>query len=476
MYCQIVEGVLENERRYNKLTRFILNGSALAATSLLLRGIGVAWNSFLNARLGAAGVGLISLTMSVYMLAVTFATSAVGFAATKLVAEARARGLPGGGREVMKNCIAHALVTGSIACMAMTLGADYIGKVWLGDARTIKSLRLLAVSLPPIAVSSALSGYFTAIRKVYKNAATQLLEQFIKLTITAAALTFFAPPGSDLEFMCALVVGGASLAEGASLVISLSLYILDPVRREEAKSEAVPEGEGKGRGGISLLLSVTVPLSVSAYVRSALVTIEHILVPRGLKKYGAGHESSLASYGVLHGMVLPLVLLPSSILYSYSSLLVPELAEAKAQGNYRLVRRIITRAFLAALIYALVTSAVLWIWADRLGMSLYKNAEAGGFIRTMVPLVPVMYLDIVTDCALKGLGEQVYSMKVNILDAAVSALLVWLLVPGLGITGYTATIYIAELLNFALSVARAASYALDGSKIEQKKNLPAKAA
>jgi len=88
----------------------------------------------------------------------------------------------------------------------------------------------------------------------------------------------------------------------------------------------------------------------------------------------------------------------------------------------------------------------------------------------------VMYLDIGTDCALNGLGEQVYSMKVNILDAAVSALLVWLLVPGLGITGYTATIYIAELLNFALSVARAASYALDGSKIEQKKNLPAKAA
>jgi O-antigen/teichoic acid export membrane protein len=468
-----VEETLENARRYNRWTKFILNGSALAATSLLLRGIGVLWNSFLTARLGAAGVGLISLTMSVYMLAVTFATSAVGFAATKLVAEARARGVPGGGREIMKTCICHALVTGSVACMVLTLGADYIGGVWLGDVRTIPSLRLLAISLPPIAVSSALSGYFTAIRKVYKNAATRLLEQFVKLTVTAAALMFFAPPDAGLEFMCALVVGGASIAEGASLGISALFYILDPVRRGEVKEDLPPRAE-RSRSNISLLLSVTVPLSVSAYVRSALITIEHILVPRGLKKYGAGHESALASYGVLHGMVLPLVLLPSSILYSYASLLVTELAEAKAQHNYPLIRRIIVRALAATLVYASATAVVLVIWSDYLGMTLYKTAEAGGFIRAMAPLVPVMYLDTVIDCILKGLGEQVYSMKVNILDSAVSALLVWLLVPGFGIAGYAATIYIAELLNFALSIARAASYALGANKVAPQEKLPVK--
>ena len=466
---------MDNERRYNRWTRFILNGSALAATSLLLRGIGVAWNSFLTARLGAAGVGLISLTMSVYMLAVTFATSAVGFAAMKLVAEARARGDRPAAREVMKSCICMRLWTGSISLH----GADDWRKLHrqclAGDARTIPSLRLACDKPAPICSSSCAFGLFHRIRKVYKNAATQLLEQFIKLTVTAAALTFFAPPDADLEFMCALVVGGASLAEGASLGISALLYILDPVRRDEAKTAPAPAVE-RGRNSISLLLSITVPLSVSAYVRSALVTVEHILVPRGLKKYGAGHESALASYGVLHGMVLPLVLLPASVLYSYASLLVPELAEAKERHNYAFIRRIISRAFLATLVYATATSTVLWVWSDWLGMSLYKNAEVGGFIRAMVPLVPVMYLDTVIDCVLKGLGEQVYSMKVNILDAAVSALLVWLLVPGFGITGYAATIYIAELLNFALSIARAASYAADANKTITQNKLPAKVA
>ena len=452
---------MDDSRHVNKVTRYILNGSALAATSLLLRGIGVAWNAFLTARLGAAGLGLISLTMSVYMLAVTFATSAIGFAATKLVAESMARGEADGERGVgvMRDCVCHALITGSTACLALTLSADYVGSVWLGDARTILSLRLLAVSLPAIAVSSALSGYFTAIRKVYKNAVAQLLEQFVKLTVTAAALTVFAPPGAGLEYMCAIVVGGASLAEGASLAFNALLYLRDPVRRAVAKQRRENHAT---KSGFSVLLAVTIPISVSAYARSALVTLEHILVPRGLQKSGAGYESALASYGVLHGMVMPIVLLPSSVLYAYSSLLVPELAEAKTKCDYALIRRIITRAFLLALVFSMAAAAVMAVWARDLGVSVYGSEEAGAFIRTMAPLVPVMYLDTVIDCVLKGLGEQVYSMKVNILDSAVSALLVWLLLPGFGVSGYIAVIYIAELLNAALSIARAACYASAG--------------
>ena len=65
-----------------------------------------------------------------------------------------------------------------------------------------------------------------------------------------------------------------------------------------------------------------------------------------------------------------------------------------------------------------------------------------------------MYLDTVTDSLLKGMGEQIYTMKVNIADAAVSVILVRLLVPRFGIYGYIAVLYVAEILNFALSAAR----------------------
>jgi len=66
----------------------------------------------------------------------------------------------------------------------------------------------------------------------------------------------------------------------------------------------------------------------------------------------------------------------------------------------------------------------------------------------------LMYLDTVTDSLLKGMGEQVYTMKVNIADASISLILVKLLVPEFGINGYIAVLYIAELINFSFSAAR----------------------
>ena len=68
-----------------------------------------------------------------------------------------------------------------------------------------------------------------------------------------------------------------------------------------------------------------------------------------------------------------------------------------------------------------------------------------------------MYLDTAVDSARKGIGEQVYTMKVNIADAFISVIAVWLLVPLLGLDGYIAVIFISEIFNFALSIRRLSS-------------------
>ncbi|MBR5124286.1 MAG: polysaccharide biosynthesis C-terminal domain-containing protein, partial [Clostridia bacterium] len=47
-----------------------------------------------------------------------------------------------------------------------------------------------------------------------------------------------------------------------------------------------------------------------------------------------------------------------------------------------------------------------------------------------------------------------YSMNVNIIDAAASVLLVWLLLPHMGLWGYVVAIYVTETLNTTLSLCR----------------------
>ena len=115
---------------------------------------------------------------------------------------------------------------------------------------------------------------------------------------------------------------------------------------------------------------------------------------------------------------------------------------------------IIGNVFDTALTYAIGTAGIMMFFAFELGDVIYPATDAGQYIRMIAPLIPVMYLDTATDALLKGLGEQVYTMGVNIVDSFLSVILVIVLLPRLGIVGYIVTVYFTELINAALSISR----------------------
>ena len=65
-----------------------------------------------------------------------------------------------------------------------------------------------------------------------------------------------------------------------------------------------------------------------------------------------------------------------------------------------------------------------------------------------------MYLDTTVDGMLKGLSQQLHSMFYNIIDASMSVILVWILVPKIGVYGYVICIFTTELVNLAFSLSR----------------------
>ena len=118
------------------------------------------------------------------------------------------------------------------------------------------------------------------------------------------------------------------------------------------------------------------------------------------------------------------------------------------------ISSIMHRAFWLSLLFSIGVAGLIYCYSGELGYLFYKSRQAAYYIRLLAPLIPVMYIDSATDAMLKGLGEQVYSMKINIVDASLSVLLVWILLPIFGIYGYVITIYVTELLNAALSIVR----------------------
>ena len=422
--------------------RFFKSGAMLAAVALAMRGVSLLFNSYITEKVGAEGMGLLSLTMSVYAFAVTFATSGISLAVTRLVAAALGRSEGERARRVLRAAFLYACVFGGVAAVSLYFGSDLLSVRVLGDIRTRASLRLLSLSLLPIALSSVYSGYFVAVRRVGHNAATQVFEQAVRIFLTLFGLSLCAE--GEVEGACLALVGGSSIAELFSFFLLAAQAFFD--RRRHVLSGGGTGGEGRAVVGYAF------PCAASAYARSGLVTLEHLLIPIALAWGGLSRTDALASYAALHSMALPILLFPTAILSSFSGLLVPECAELDGRGERAVLSRVARRAISLTLLFSVASALLLFLGADALGTLLYNNESVGGYIRALAPLVPVMYLDSVVDAHLKGLGYQVYSMGVNIADAALSVLAVLILLPLFGAGGYVAVIYITELLNFSLSL------------------------
>ena len=428
-----------------KIKLFAANVLLLTAVAFLMRAVSVGFNIYISNRLGSAGMGLFTLIMSVYGFAVTAALSGVNLGATRLVAEGMGKNSDATVRAVMKKCLLYGLGFGCTSAAILLLLSGFIGENLLSDSRSVASLRILAVSLPFVSLSSAIHGYFNAVRRVAKGVMSQLICQIIRITSTAWLLSLMLPNG--LEYACSAITLGSVMSECVACVYLIIMYRFDLARHNK------PVGESEG-GLVRRLFSISIPIALTTYVRSGLVTVEHLLIPRGLRKYGASGESAVALYGVLCGVVLPVVLFPMAFLTAFSNLLVPELAEAKIKGDFGRINYIISRSFQITLLFSVGVAGFMICFSGELGSFISDNPEAARYIRIMAALIPVMYIDHITDGILKGLGEQIYSMRVNIADAFLSCLLVFALLPHTGIMGYIGIIFLCEIINTGLSVAR----------------------
>lgn len=178
------------------------------------------------------------------------------------------------------------------------------------------------------------------------------------------------------------------------------------------------------------------------------------MIPAGLKKSGASYQKSLSGYGMLTGMVMPVITFPSAFLSSFSMLLIPEFSEANAKHHKRNIQYISKRVFQITLLFSILVTGIFVFFAKDLGMLIYNDPEPGIYISILAPVIPLMYLDSVVDGMLKGLNEQLSYLSYNMIDSVIRVFLIFTLLPLCGLKGVIIVIFVSEILNSTLSIAR----------------------
>lgn len=427
-----------------KIRAFIFNSFILLVSSIILQVIGMFFNVYISNKIGSEAVGVFALVMSVYLFGITLATSGINIASTRVISEELACNNEVGVKSAAKKCIIISLITGFIASLIFFVYADFIVVKCLHNRVSHNVIYALCMALPFISMSSAINGYFVAVRRAYKNAIAKFFEEFIKVISTAMILNIFMPSG--LDCMCLALIIGDVISEVLSLLLLYFLLLKD---KNYSRSYRFI-----GNSYIPRILKISLPVAFTSYIKSGLSTLKQIIIPISLEKSGIGCSLALSNYGVVNGMAMPVIMFPSVFINCFASLLVPEFTRYYVKKDLTRIKQMSSFILVTTLVFSILICIIIFFSAESICQALYKHSDIYKYVRILSFLIPCIYLDLVIDSILKGLDAQVSVVFINIADCLITISFIYFIVPLLGFWGYILSIFVSEIFNVIISLIR----------------------
>ena len=416
--------------------------TALGAASQLL---GFGYRVALARMVGAQVMGLYQLLMPVYAVLLSLTAIGLTAAVSNLTAQYLARGNARGADQALGTSLKLFLLMLLPVGGWLILASDFVSVSLLGDARTQLGLILLVPCVALTGIENFHKHWFYGAGLVRPPAVTELCEQLVRAAAVLGLLWLFLPQYP--ERAVGLVVAGMVLCEVFSAATLAVLY-----RRHRRGSLPGPGEPGTVRR--RRIAAIALPVGLNALLGNLLGAANAALIPQKLVEGGMAREDAIAQLGVVCGMTLPMLALPTVFLGALNLVLLPRLARARALDRWDRVRQLAQRALSIVGVLALPAMAWMTVVGPALGQLLFGRPVDG----YLLPLAVVMALSCfcsVLGAILNGVGRQGTVAAISLLGGGVQLALTLVLVPlpGVGMGGYVAGALVSAGLEALLCLA-----------------------
>lgn len=171
----------------NRNNQFLVQGSILAVTSLIVRVIGLIYRIPMLNIIGDEGMGIYQNTFEIYNIALILSSYSLPLAISKLVAERRIMKEYKNTYRILLVGLAFATVVGLITTLIIYFGADFIAIHFYESPAITLPLQVLAPTILIFAVMGVLRGFYQGKNTMIPTALSQLLEQIVNAVVSLVA-------------------------------------------------------------------------------------------------------------------------------------------------------------------------------------------------------------------------------------------------------------------------------------------------
>ncbi len=361
----------------------------------------------LSARLmGAEAMGVMELSSSAIMLAVTPVTAGIPTAMSRLTAR------PDADQQAVL-CAGLSLVRRMSLLLIPAMLFLSPAMAWLlGDWRTLPSILTSAPAILLLGICAVYSGWFYGRSDTKTPALSECAEQTVRCLLSIGLLLWLS--GRSVALTAALP-GLAEIAAGVVVWIiyrcfspSLSGSHADPALRSQ-------------------LLHLSAPTTASRLCQTAMRALNAVLLPVCLRRSGLTQAAATAQFGLLNGMVMPLLMLPGIVTGAICMVAAP--AVSRQENNPFRLRCTTRRLLLWSTAVGIAAGLMLFLGADVISTRLYSEPALAPLLRLMSPATLLMSLQQVQFGLISGLGLQRKALTATIVTSVISLLLTALLCP-----------------------------------------------
>lgn len=419
------------------MRNFFKTVAIVTVFSISEKALGFLYRIFLSHTIGAEGIGLYQVALSVFGMILTLVTAGTPITVSRLMTKYNAENRPDKARKVISAGIF--LTLGLIVPLVILL-FFFCGSLGFlfADPRCIPIFRILLPGMIFTSVYSVLRGVFWGSKDFLPYSIIELLEEACMILVGIALITF-----SNSVYQGALSAGIAVLV---SYLFSFTLATITFFVRKNRLTN--PKGQLKP------LLRSALPITAMRSATSLAVSLVSIILPARLIASGFTESQTMSSFGAIMGQAIPILFIPTTLIGSFTLVLVPEISENYYKKRYFYLRRDVEKAIKFATFLSCLFIPVFFVCGKEIGILIFNGHECGKYLTASAFLMLFMSLSSISTSMLNSMGLENKTLIYSIIGSVIMLLCIWFLPKFMGVysllVGFTFVYGLSTLLNLFL--------------------------
>ncbi len=384
------------------------NASIVTGLSVAERVLGFLYRVVLSRLIGAEGLGLYQVSLSLFSLFLTVGTGGIPITLSRTLAKSKAAGDIRGEQSTISAGLVLCLLLSLPCCLFLWTFGNKMTFLF-SDERSFSVFRILLLGLSFACVYAVVRGYFWGNKRFLAASLLETAEEIIMVLVGVALLKDSLSPLDGAKRAAWALTVADILACGVALVCFF----------------ACGGKLGKPQSQLKPLFTASLPITAVRASGSLMNSAVAVLLPAMLIAAGYSQSDALGVFGVVSGMVIPVLFIPSTLIGSLALVLVPELSEDFYRKKQERLKTNIERGLRFSLLVACALIPLFFVLGRDFGRLAFSNALAGEMIAKSCILLLPMSLTIISNSMLNSIGFERQTFCFFFLGAA--ALLVCVL-------------------------------------------------